>query len=110
MGEPADNWGEHLIIKHRSDKERRKAAVSKGVFQEKRRQVTSTNLMEGDCSERGWEYKEEYKEGWAVPLREEEETEIREEEETGMESLGRVEGLLAFRDGRRRKMGRKGAG
>jgi len=45
-----------------------------------------------------------------VPLREEEETEIREEEETGMESLGRVEGLLAFRDGRRRKMGRKGAG
>ena len=43
-------------------------------------------------------------------VREEEETEIREEEETGMESLGRVEGLLAFRDGRRRKMGRKGAG
>jgi len=52
LGEPADNWGEHLIIKHRSDKERRKAAVSKGVFQEKRRQVTSTNLMEGDCSEK----------------------------------------------------------
>lgn len=70
--------------------------------------MTSTNLVEGDCSEK--EGGNIRRQRWTVPLREEEETEIREEEETGMESLGRVEGLLAFRDGRRRKMGRKGAG
>lgn len=86
-GEPADSWGEHLIIKHRSDKERRKEAVSKGVFQEKRRQVTSTSLVEGDCSKKeGGNMRGRW--GWTVPLR--------EEEEAGLESLGRAEGLLAF--------------
>lgn len=62
--------------------------------------MTSTNLVEGNCSEK--EGGNIRRQGWTVPLR--------EEEETGIESLGRVEGLLAFRDGRRRKMGRKGAG
>lgn len=86
-GEPADSWGEHLIIKHRSDKERRKATVSKRVFQEKRRQVTSTSLVEGDCNEKeGGNMRGRW--GWTVPLR--------GEEEAGLESLGRAEGLLAF--------------
>lgn len=98
-GEPADKWGEPLVIKHRSDKERRKAAVSKGVFQEKRRQVTSASFVEGDCSEKeGGNMRG--RRGWTVPLREEEET----GREPGRSRTARLPGW------QRRKMGRKGAG
>ena len=72
--------------------------LAKGFFK-KRRQVTSTSLVEGDCSKKeGGNMRG--RRGWTVPLREEEET----GREPGRSRAARLPGW------QRRKMGKKRAG